>query len=172
MRKQIRNNVFETNSSSCHAICISKNTVSKSDLPSHVTFARGEFGWEGTEYCDVWSKASYLYEAILSCYYGHAEEKLNEIKQTLKQYNIECDFEPKNNDWGYIDHGGNTIDFVEAVLEDDDKLLTYLFGDGFIVTGNDNGSEFFHDRMYDEIDNYNYQLKSEFDNYDVYEKWN
>ena len=45
MKRQIRRGCFETNSSSTHAICITKADVNKEDLPSHVTFTHGEFGW-------------------------------------------------------------------------------------------------------------------------------
>lgn len=50
---------------------------------------------------------------------------------------------------------------------DDDKLLRYLFGDSFIVTGNDN-SDGYDDMMYTDYG----ELKSEFDNYEIYEKGN
>ena len=42
--RQIRQNTFETNSSSTHSICISKNPVV--DVRNeHVYFGSGEFGW-------------------------------------------------------------------------------------------------------------------------------
>ena len=49
MKRQIRRGCFETNSSSTHAICITKTDVNKEGLPSHVTFTHGEFGWENVE---------------------------------------------------------------------------------------------------------------------------
>ena len=55
MKRQIRRCCFETNSSSTHAICITKADVNKEDLPSNVTFTHGEFGWENDEYSDLWS---------------------------------------------------------------------------------------------------------------------
>lgn len=184
MKKQIRRGCFETNSSSTHAICIAKANVDKESLPNHVTFVHGEFGWENEEYSSLWSKASYLYQAICCCYEDdERQEKLNTIVELLDTYGISCDFEPdKDTRWGdgYIDHGYETIDFVNAVLEDDDKLLRYLFGDSMIITGNDN-SDCYSDRMYvnegEEVTKWvsytNYGgLKPEFDNYEIYEKWN
>ena len=151
MKRQIRRGCFETNSNSTHAICIIKADVNKEDLPSHVTFTHGEFGWENDEYSDLWSKASYLYQAICSCYEGDEKaEVINKITELLAEYGIICDFEPdKDKEWGdgYIDHGYETIDFVKAVLEDSEKLLRYLFGDSIVITGNDN-SDGYSDRMY------------------------
>jgi hypothetical protein len=185
MKRQIRKSVFETNSSSTHAICITKSDVDKTNLPNYVEFEHGEFGWEVTEYHGLHSKASYLYQAICSCYYEDDDKKekmLDEISETLSKYGITCTFEPDTSEWGdgYIDHGSETIDFVKAVLSDEDKLLRYLFGDSFVVTGNDNGDGF-SDRMYvnlgEEVSRWgtytNYGgLKPEFDNYEIYEKWN
>lgn len=176
MKRQIRKNVFETNSSSTHAICISKDTTSENILPNHVTFTHDEFGWEFAIHEDTWTKASYLYEAIFACYYDvdKRQEKLNKVVELLKEYNISCEFEPtKDIKWGdgYIDHGGDTIDFVNAVLEDGEKLITYLFGDSFIVTGNDNGYSF-HDYMHGEGSGWNAPYLSKFNDYEIFEKWN
>lgn len=183
MRRQIRNGVFETNSSSTHAICITKANVNKRDLPNHATFVHGEFGWENEEYSDLWSKASYLYQAICCCYDGdERQEKLDNIVELLGKYNISCDFEPDKDDiWsGYIDHGYGTVDFVDAVLKDGDKLLRYLFGDSMVITGNDN-SKGYSDRMYvnegEEVTKWGTYtryggLKPEFDDYEIYEKGN
>lgn len=184
MKRQIRRSVFETNSSSTHAICISKTDVDKSSFPDHVSFTHGEFGWEVEEYSDLWSKASYLYQAICSCYrYDEREAATNKIADMLRDYNISCSFEPdKNTMWGdgYIDHGYETKDFVEAVLNDSDKLLRYLFGNSLVITGNDNECGF-DDIMYVNEGEETTQwgtytkygdLKPEFDDYEIYEKWN
>ena len=177
MKRQIRRSVFETNSSSTHAICISKEKLNKDDFPKFVPFTHGEYGWEFAVYGDTWTKASYLYEAIFACYYNNEIEiqnKCSKIAEMLDKYDIHCGFaQTKDTKWGngYIDHGGETIDFVEAVLEDEQKLLSYLFGDSFVVTGNDNGDSF-TDYMYEDNGDYNYSLKPEFSKYEIYEKWN
>lgn len=183
MKRKIRHGVFETNSSSTHAICISKKPVDTNHIPEHITFTHGEFGWENDEHHDSCTKASYLYEAICGCFNDEKQDKLDKIEEMLGEYNIKCDFEPdKYAEYsdGYIDHCYDTIDFVNAVLEDSDKLISYLFGDSFIVTGNDNGDSY-NDRMYvnegEEKTKYgsytNYGgLKPEFDNYEVFRKGN
>ena len=184
----IRTSVFETNSSSTHAICISKSNVNNSRFAKHVSFDFGEFGWEYEEYDTLYKKASYLYQAICCCC-NEDEQKdaIDTITNILKEYGIACEFEQYDEDkdeygWGcgYIDHGSETIDFVEAVLNDSDKLLRYLFGDSLVITGNDNG-ESFSDRMYvnegETVTNWgtytNYGgLKPEFGKYEVYMKGN
>ena len=65
MKTVIRHSVFETNSSSTHTICINKDF--KWPLKENsIEFGTGEFGWEFENYYDIWSKAEYLHEAILS----------------------------------------------------------------------------------------------------------
>ena len=181
MKVQIRRGCFETNSSSTHAICISKDDVDKSNLPKHITFTHGEFGWEEAILSDVWSRASYLYQAICDCYYEEErQEKLGVLEDLLAGYGISCEFEPDKKDswgltYGYIDHSYEAKDFVDAVLNDSDKLIRYLFGDSIIVTGNDN-SEWFDEYMYGTTDEYMYgttdEYKDEFSKYEIFEKGN
>lgn len=175
MKRQIRRSCFETNSSSTHAICITKNDVDKTNLPNHVTFTHGEFGWEFDVHEDTWTKASYLYQAICGLYDNPEKQKnLDRITGLLSQYGISCEFEPSNSGsyWenGYIDHVYDTNDFVEAVLANSETLLRYLFGDSMIVTGNDNGDSFY-DYMYED-DNWGSPLKAKFNSYEVYMKGN
>lgn len=64
MKKKIRMNVFETNSSSCHSISINNNNLPEYEtlLPSddgYVHCGFGEFGWEVEDYADVETKLSY-----------------------------------------------------------------------------------------------------------------
>lgn len=142
---QVRNNVFETNSSSTHSICIPKKTNMTAQF---IDFRIGEYGWENRRVDDT---ASYLYTAILYLYGEDndvLEEKLDIIKTILNEHGIGYSFEKpewryynydgsRYLDNGYIDHGSETYEFVNAVLDDEDMLLRYLF-DGVIYTGNDN----------------------------------
>ena len=193
MKRQIRRGTFETNSSSTHAICITKGEYRHNSF-SHIDFEIGEFGWENDEYDSLYNKASYLITAILSFEKDKADENLQKLKDILDSNNIEYTLpELKVDSWeyggktryyydidGYIDHSGETEDFVNDVLSDSDKLFRYLFGNSVIITGNDNSDEF-SDRMYinegEEETNWgtytNYGgLKPEFDNYEVYMKGN
>lgn len=150
MKVQIRKGVFETNSSSTHAICISKKDLSTAELQgTTVLFECGRFGWEVETYKDIFSRASYLYQAILDLNYDNPKEcseVLNCIYDTLSEYGITCYFKPPTTDsWGfnegYIDHAGDTREFVESVLHSKKRLIRYLFGDSIIFTGNDNDDE-------------------------------
>ena len=140
--KQIRKNVFETNSSSTHSICISKAPVT---IGKYIHFGIGEFGWEN----DCADTADYLYTAILE--QDNRDELLEKLKVILDDYHIEYEFEEpkywigdsgeKYLDEGYIDHSSETIDFVDAVLSDNDMLMRYLFGESHVYTGNDNRND-------------------------------
>lgn len=194
MKRQIRKSVFETNSSSTHAICITKKKDNYK-LPDHIDFEFGEFGWECEEYNDTYNKASYLITAIFSFSKSEADEKLAQLKSILDSHNITYSIpEPKvksytwnktehfyyDLDYNYIDHAGETKKFVDAVLSDSEKLFRYLFGDSFIITGNDNDDSY-RDRMciYEGEEETDYgcypiygDLKPEFNDYEIYEKGN
>ena len=185
MKRQIRSSVFETNSSSTHSIAISKApaTIGKS-----IGFNIGEFGWEN----DCVNTADYLYTAILYIYSRDvAEEKIEHLKRILDKHNVLYKFEEPEYEtsrwgaylkYGYIDHGAECTEFVEAVLNDEDMLMRYLFGNSFVYTGNDNqddcpsGCNIAEEYVYVEDDNGDYveQLNEYHDekNYEYFYKGN
>lgn len=190
MKKQIRMNVWETNSSSTHAICIAKDR--EYVLPPYtLTFGHGEFGWENdTEY----DTAAYLHEMIHEIYYNDKEkqdEVKNQIAETLNLYGIDSEWEEdKFYEWsdgfttydsGNIDHGSACKELLDLLLADDEMLMTFLFGDSFVITGNDNGYDF-NNRMHEvkeivhsswgDYKEYEDEYKEEFNNYDIYIKGN
>lgn len=147
MKKIIRPQAFETNSSSIHAICISNETPF--DFPSFIYFGRGEYGWEWEKYDWEDDKANYLYECLIDLYYDWTNDddtKLmkvcDQIKQDLASYGIGCKFEEFDRDSlfaGYVDHGGENRELVEYLLSNSENLIRYLFNsDSYILTGNDN----------------------------------
>ena len=141
MKRQIRNSVFETNSSSTHSIAISKK---KPVIGKNIYFGIGEFGWEN----DCVNTADYLYTAILEqddC----RNELLDMLKEILDKYSIKYEFEEP--EWhkssvgdgvwlgyGYVDHSYELREFLNTVLSNEDLLMRYLFGDSSVYTGNDN----------------------------------
>ena len=139
--RQIRKNVFETNSSSTHSICISKAPVTHM---YKIHFHIGKFGWAN----DCVDTPDYLYTAILE--QGNADELLEQLKDILDRHSIEYEFEEPNYgtssdgrykwlEYGYVDHAYETREFIDAVLTDEDLLMRCLFGNGSCVyTGNDN----------------------------------
>lgn len=156
---QIRNNVFETNSSSSHALALAKDTDYRNH-PNVVYFEQGEFGWEDEEV----SPADYLYTYILTQVEGWYMETvavedmldsyyIRKIDDLLSKFGIKCVFdgytiEKDNYDnpecieiTGYIDH--QSSDMLKSIFDNlisDEKLLyRYLFA-SHVYTGNDNES--------------------------------
>ena len=177
MKIQIRNGVFETNSSSTHALCVAKEMPDMTKVKNkQLVFKHKGFGWQFKELHDVESRASYLYEALLD-YKSDYPDAINWIYETLGKYGIEASFEIEYEDefdrWvGGIDHSEGLVSFLSYVMRNENHLIKWLFGNSLIITGNDNGDEF-NDRvyMYDKEDDH-YVLKPEFRKYKFFEKGN
>jgi hypothetical protein len=165
--KQIRNGVFETNSSSTHSIAIPR---SFDGMIGRVCFQIGEFGWGWNEV----DPADYFYTAIYETSENLAEvnEKISKLKEILDSHDIEYDFEEveckEQNGWmsfdGYIDHGYELKDFVDELLDDEYKLLRFLSG-GLVFTGNDNSNteeRCFINRDEEFLDYYDWHSKQAF----------
>ena len=135
---KIRKNVFETNSSSTHSIAISKK---KPVIPSYISFSLGEYCWEA----DVVDAKDYLWTAI--CLSENYEGYREHLETFLYERGIKFHFEePKFDGWGCenatIDHHYDTLEFVNACMNNDDLLERVLFNyDSMVYTGNDNNSE-------------------------------
>lgn len=133
--RQIRQGVFETNSSSTHAISVSTGNV---EIPDNYTlvFETGEFGWEHGTLESVYEKASYLYTAL----YTDRKEQIADVIKTLESNGVKVEISEDNDyKYCYVDHSYGLSDFLDYVLADDSNLLNYLFSPfSFIVTGNDN----------------------------------
>lgn len=75
MRRQIRRNVFETNSSSMHSLTIKKGKTNSSNLyignDNKVEIDFGEFGWEICNYSNQYSKLQYIL-TMCACTEGHS----------------------------------------------------------------------------------------------------
>lgn len=157
--KQNRQGLFETNSSSVHAIVITKNNNIEipKDLPILLELETVDFGWEVDRYNDFLSKLQYLYNACESCeiYKPRLDAFLNEV------VGIELvDYTP-----GYVDHGYETADFLEFIFSDINNFKRFLFSpDSFIQTGNDNG-------CMEEVDEVEEQYSSD-PGYDIFFKGN
>lgn len=133
--KKIRNNVFETNSSSTHSICIA--TDAELIIPQSLHFSFGEFGWGYDTLNSVEEKASYLYTGLMA---NNKDEEVDKIVQTLKDKGVNVTIEEFNgyND-GYIDHSYDLNEFLNDVCNNKENLLQFLFSPlSFIITGNDN----------------------------------
>lgn len=150
MKRQIRSNVFETNSSSTHSIAIPRDCKPT----NNVFFYIDEFGWEFRQV----NAANYLYTAIyeLSETESEAMEKIKRVEDILNERGISYHFgSVKSQTWydkyddkyyfsldnGYIDHGNELKEFVEELLNNGDKLVRFISG-GLVFTGNDNSDNY------------------------------
>lgn len=143
--KQIRNNVFETNSSSTHSLSIpekideTKLTSITPNSEGNIILEGGEFGWEIEEYNDPLTKANYV---VVDNLYN--EHRLEIIKDIIKEHTGCTDviILAQNKDWdapyySYIDHesSGKTNELFESK----EKLRNFIFSPSCILyTDNDN----------------------------------
>ena len=160
MKIQLRKNVFETNSSSIHSICISKD--SDYTLPESCKFELKSYGW-GPEYEN--NVGDYLYTALV---YMHRTDEMDKLKEILKRHNVEAEFEPYSSDSDdfYIDHP-NLEELIDYLFKDEneDILLSFLFGNKSVVlVYNDNGD-------YPRMNKLRKQFKEDNSNI-VFDKWN
>lgn len=157
--KQIRIGVFETNSSSVHAICIATNPE-KLDTPKMMATDFGEFGWEWDRIDTPNEKLSYALTALFDAHYNDYNfvvDKVKQLKDWLNEDGIKYsawstmsvseavfgkglywDEDYWHHD-GYLDHGGEAKEFVDYVFASKDNMWNFLFSDeSFVLTGNDN----------------------------------
>lgn len=140
-----RHGVFETNSSSTHAICIASEIQSVASC--HIHFGIGEFGWEEEVYDDMPSKASYLYTMAAELNVD-MEDFRDRVTEALNPIGITCSFGeiirlPANDpdgwlDNGYIDHGYEWKADFETFMTPDNLRRFLLSPHSFVITGNDN----------------------------------
>lgn len=136
---KVRQGVFETSSSITHSTCIAQTTDYA--IPDKVVFSVGEFGWEFDTLSCLSEKASYLYTAIHAndAYVDGFIDQLERCMDELGFSEDKGNLEYGGISDGYIDHGGETYDFVCHVLSQADNLAAFLFSPlSFTLTGNDN----------------------------------
>lgn len=141
---QIRQNIFETNSSSVHALVIPNNQ--SIHIPNRVSLSGGEYGWENDVDGDT---LDYFYQACLD----RGREEVDKFFNYLKRKGVEeinapeihwvksewngREYEYADNNDGYIDHASDVP--LEDLFANETLLDMFLFGDSsYIRTGNDN----------------------------------
>lgn len=151
--KNIRQGVFETNSSSTHSITLGPNNDSIMDtLPldfqGNVVLLGGEFGWEICNYKDANSKASYAAIYALDWSGAKSEEFVKTLKDTIVDQtgckDVIFDF---STDWSvdmhettsYIDHQSVEDNDLDYLFEDPELLRNFIFNKNSVLrTDNDN----------------------------------
>lgn len=139
----IRNNVFETNSSSSHSISISSESDGLYDTidldeNANVVLNGGKFGWEEEEYHDALTKANYCAVDVFN-----DPKKIQMLKDVIKKHtgarkviiNFTTDYNSEN--YSYIDHQSRGTS-AEA-FSSEKNLKRFLFRHNSVLhTGNDN----------------------------------
>ncbi len=144
MKTNIRQSVFETNSSSTHSISIAEeismlmDTDLIPDETATIELTGGEFGWEWEKYNDAPTKANYA--AVFSKNNPDWRELLSNVicKQTGA---INVLF--NNMEGSYIDHQSDAGEGGAAMeaFESEEKLRQFIFNkNSWLFTGNDNGT--------------------------------
>lgn len=140
---------FETNSSSCHNLCVPKSEDIK--LPDSIDVSTSSYGWEYKGYSSPNEILSYIYTALL---YEFTYDNINidKNKDELNSYlfKIEDALSPCKINWippqrdsnryldDYIDHCKEAVDIIYELLEDTEGFRRFV-SHGMIFTGNDNG---------------------------------
>lgn len=141
--KIIRNQAFESNSSSTHSLSISSASgVYDSWTPDEegkIYLTGGEFGWGYESYFDPQSKANYC--AVDS---WHNQEKLEMLIRVLKEHtgatevvlDFSCD-DYKDKNYSYIDH--QSAGTSDTAFESEKDLKDFIFNPrSELVIDNDN----------------------------------
>ena len=138
MKKQIRQGVFETNSSSTHSVSIpekinplfTKNTLI-TDIDNNIILNGGEFGWEIQDYTDALTKANYM--AVAARWDDNDTQLLIEV---IKEETL-CNDVILNLEDSYIDH--ESVGIAEFLFKSKEALRDFIFNTQCILhTDNDN----------------------------------
>jgi|GEM_PF-1718876 len=133
--KNIRNNVFETNSSSSHSISISEaegilDTI-ECDHNGVITIVGGGFGREWEAYNDPITKASYC---VSDCQNDPA--KLDMLREVIKNHTGASEVIFIIDEDSYIDH--ESVGNSHVGFKDDKALTNLIFNpESYIFTGSD-----------------------------------
>ena len=139
--KQIRYNVFETNSSSTHAINISREGILPPVKCDEAIYLSGdEFGWAWDRFNDWETKANYMAQSITSCPwngdpYITDQGKFDMLREVIMEQTGAPEVIISAN--GYIDH--QSSDIANDAWKDKDTLRDFIFNPkSYLFTGNDN----------------------------------
>jgi len=153
--QQVRQSVFETNSSSSHSLTLSQDNLVDLPLSAKVlksgklTLQLKEYGWEWHRYYSPEEKANYLLTAIWGSKeapLGSPEEAIEKLKAEDARIGMLCKVieehtgvavvvEPGRS--GYVDHQSEGTGL--GLFESEERLKQFLFSHGaFVQTGNDN----------------------------------
>ena len=163
---QVRNNLFETNSSSTHSVVISKKDRGwYYDLPVDengvLTIQFGEFGWGPEILRNPMDKLSYWITDHAPRYFDGRNMTWDEVLMELKQNKYFQELEKliksvcpqvkeiqyaRNDDYyqcGYVDHESCGTSYVK-------DLLGFIFNNAYAVVIDNDNNDYFEDYFPDE----------------------
>lgn len=151
MKKQIRLGLFETNSSSVHAISVSGDTPEKRNYlwRQNFNFETADFPRNHRIYFDTFDKASYLWTAIVDSFTEYSSQGVQKIslninnpsyikiRETIREKisnflkidpnSVSFQEDESKTKFGCID-GAPELKFIEdLVFDDSDRLIRFLF---------------------------------------------
>ena len=146
MKRTVRKNVFETNSSSVHTLILAHGDTTVMNVK--LEFEPDEYGWGQDTLTSYFERADYLW-TFLCIASEDKPERLeiikDKIREILGKYGIECTFIMPKDGFYYIDHytdwyRDNPEDSIlYRMLDDENLLIDYLFNDNTkIYIDNDN----------------------------------
>jgi hypothetical protein len=175
MTIQIRDAVFETNSSSSHSVTVSADEladefgISKETLRGGVITAHTKvYGWEWARSYSPGAKIAYLVTQLAGGYASGKPGKdvTREVRRdsrvdsmlSMIERRTGCRVEVMGASSAYVDH--NSVGTGVELLDDPEKLMSFIFGRrSYVETGNDNsnppmvirtdlGDESYHENRY------------------------
>lgn len=147
--KIIRNKVFETNSSSCHALVV-PNSSENLEEPEELHLAyNGEYGWGPEVLTSQRDKFTYLGILAAEIQQQDVVKEIDNYFETLESLGFTIgDFDDDKESMKkkllesydyYIDHGNEGVSIYKELIENTDKLKRFILSPkSFITIGNDN----------------------------------
>lgn len=149
MKRTVRKNVFETNSSSVHTLILAHGDTNV--MKVKLEFEPGEYGWGPETLTSCFERADYLWTFLYNAFEKDPEKMetiKGKIQKILGEYGIECVFNAPKDWWCYIDHYTSWYNdspedsIFYKMLDDENTLIDYLFNDNTkIYIDNDNNYE-------------------------------
>ena len=144
--KNIRHNVFETNSSSSHSISISEecdgvlDTIEQ-DEDGYIVLTGGEFGWAWERFNDALTKANYcaIYAKLYDSSHLHMLEEVISEHTGARGVVVSIDTDWHGDYHSYIDH--ESVCVPAEAFSSKATLKNFIFNPkSYMFTGNDNGT--------------------------------
>lgn len=137
MKRIVRSNTFETNSSSVHSLVISSEGREPSQFKlkdGYIEVSLGEFTSEPHIYSSQYDKLSYLMTCVYYTSSGFSIEDMYEsydfklVEKTVCDYAGAKGIKINPNSKGYIDHQSIPYGSIEIVnIWDDDAVIDFIF---------------------------------------------